>query len=300
MLQRAPRQETKPQERITDMEASQNMNAVIHAVEHMPALYRRASPYVFKDLYKEKGIDLDEEYKKRSVTSGREQILEGFVHNKHPGPAAELAETLPLYANAPQRLGEHIEATVTKTARPDDQGNSYIDFVIEIKNNWLATQMAPKEARDLPAKMTFLIDVTTAWGETLEKKQRALRDAYLVRGKEASVLCYKNSLGDLGIKRPKIVVSKTPEYIEQVGARLGANIVQKAADSFTINNPAKFDETYRAYFLDLMQTIRANAKENISYLEGLVPDQERKKLIDKYVKIASFVDMYEKTPLKKI
>ncbi|MEZ0208612.1 MAG: hypothetical protein ACAH17_00340 [Candidatus Paceibacterota bacterium] len=299
MLQKAPRQEPKAPECTTEGEIRQNIETVIHAAEHLPEIYKRASPYVFKEFYKEKGIDLDEEYKKRAVTSGREQILDGFVHNKHPGPAAELAETLPLYANAPHRLGDYLEANVIKTARPDDQGNSFIDFVVEIKNNWLATQMAPKEARDLPAKMTFLIDITTAWGETLEKKQNALRDTYLVRGKEASVLCYKNSLGDLGIKRPKIIISKTPEYMERVGDKLGSTITQKASDSFTINNPAKFDEEYRAYFLDLMQTMRVNARESISYLEGLVPDQDRKVLLDKYRKIIAFVDMYEKTPIKK-
>jgi hypothetical protein len=250
-------------------------------------------------LYKEKGIDLDKEYEKRAITSGREQILEGFVKNKHPGPAVELSETLLLYGNAPGRLGEYIEATIIKTARPDDQGNSFIDYSVTIRNNHLATKMAPKEARDLPSSMTFLIDVTTAWGESLDKKQHALRDEYLVRGKEASVLCYKNSLGELGIKRPKIIVSKTPEYIEKVGAKIGGLITQKSTDSFIINNPAKFDEEYRAYFLDFMQTIRSNALENISYMEKLVPDPARAVLIDKYRKIVAFVDMYEKTPVTK-
>lgn len=291
------------EERIGENEARQNINRLLSAELHLPNVHRGTSSYVFNELYKEQGIDLSAEFAKRATTAHQEEITENFVHNKTKGPVAQLAEALPLLANVEGRVGDYIQATITKTAKPDDEGNSFVDLIIEMKNDWLASPDAPKEAKDLPARMKFLVDVTAGWGEALEKKSNSLKDNYLVRGKEANVLCYKDPTAvgalSLGLTRPKIIVAQTPHFIENVGAKLGGLISQNASDSFSIINPAKFNAMYQEYFLEFMQAIKKNAQDNIDYMEQLVPDKERKVLIDKYKKIVAYITMYEKTPVTK-
>lgn len=280
-------------------ESYQNTKLLANAIRHWPE-QNKANPYIFKGLYEEKGVDLFHEFSQREKTSHGEEIVENFIRNTEKGAVAELAEMLPLLANSPGRLGDYIEARVTKTAKLDDEGNTFIDLVVEIKNKWLSEGDAPKEALDVSAKMTFLIDTTTTTGDKLKRKNEVLIDEYLMRGKEANVLCYQDSLGTLGITRPKIVVAKTPVYMEKVGEQLGDLIRQTASDAFSIVNPDKFNEQYRAFFLEFMKGIRENAVSNANYLEGLEPDDKRKALAEKYRKIVRFVDMYEKTPVKRM
>jgi hypothetical protein len=193
-----------------------------------------------------------------------------------------------------------MQAVVTKTAKQDDQGGSFIDLVIEIKNDWIANG-APKEMQNVPSKMIFLVDVSTNLDEEASSHKRgSLRDHFLLYGEKAKVLCYEDSFGELGIERPKILVTKSPDYLEQVGGSLGTCITQLASDKFSINSPHKFNEEYRAYFLDFMTAIGENAKANAEYIGRLSNDNEkRKKLKAEYEKIAAFVEVYKKTPVTR-
>lgn len=297
LLRKAPRPEAKQIEFGQEL-STQNISTILRTAEGDPAINVHANVYEYIGLYKEKGIDLNGWYKEHAHTRHQEEIVDAFLQNKKHGFAAELAEILPLFANAQGRLGPYLKVKVTKTAKPDDQGNAFIDLVIEVENTWLVTE-APTSLRDVPSKMTFLIDMTTAVGsEVLEKKIKALRDIFLLYGEKANVKCYKNKFGDLGIERPKIIVAKQADYMEKVGASLGGLVSHLAADKFSISKPEKFNEQYQAYFLDLMLAVGENANENANYMKNLDPNhQKRKFLIKEYEKIAAFVEAYKKTPM---
>ena len=282
---------------------SRDIITLLKSVEHDPVVNRRANVHQFKELYKKRGEDLDAWYQSRATTANHEAIQQMFIESKHNSFASSLAETLPLFANQPGRLGDYIEANVTKTAKADDQGNSFIDFVIEIKNNWIANG-APRELQDVPARMTFLVDVTTGeGGDKFLHKIEVFRKKILDRGEKASVKCYQNSSGDLGIERPKIIISEKEDYIQKVGGSLGGCISQLAADKYIITRPAEFNEWYRDYFLNLIDSIETNALSNISYIKQLKPDSElqgkREALIREYEKIIKFAQVYKKTPVTK-
>lgn len=295
-FQRAPRPEATKQEASPEL-FNQNISTLLRAVENDRTINKHANVYEYNALYKEKGIDLEEWYRSHKVTAGQEAIKDNFIHNKKHGFAAELAESLPLFANSQGRLGDYFKVNVTKTAKPDDQGNSFIDLVIEVENTWLTTEESPKSLQDVPAKMTFLIDVTTAVdSEALDKKMYSLRNI-LLYGEKANVKCYQDGKGGLGIERPKIVVAKQSDYVEKVGANLGDCITQLASDKFSINKPDKFNEQYRKYFLDLMNSIGENATENARYIKGLEAGHpKRESLMREYEKINAFVEAYKKTP----
>lgn len=226
-----------------------------------------------------------------------DQIKDDFVHGKEHYIGARLMESLPLFANKDGRLGDYITARVTKTAKQDDQGNSFIDLVIELENKWLTTD-APKSMQDVPAKMTFLVDTTVA--KELAGKINSLKDLFLVRGEKANVKCFKTQTGALGITRPKIIVAKSADFIEEMGAKLGDCITQMAGDKFVINKPSQFDAMYQEYFLDFMGAIGESAQQSIAYMQGLVfPDPKRQLLISEYKKIVAFVEAYKKTPVKR-
>lgn len=298
-FQRAPKPNLAQQEKDATSSVAFNINATLQAVTHDKVLNVHANVYEYAKLYQAAGQDLDSEYRKRPVSQARAEIIDNFTHNKTHKLTAELAEMLPLYANQPGRLGDFIEARVTKTARPDDQGNSFVDIVLEIRNKFLATKEAIGTMKDVPEKMTFLIDMTTGGGESLAKKQASLQETFLVRGKKANVLCYKDSFGKLGTEQPKIVVTKSGDYMERVGATLGSVITQHAADSFSITNPRKFDEEYRKFFLEFVRAIGENAQQNITYIESLEPDTKRAELAREYKKIVAFTSVYEKTPVTR-
>ncbi len=301
MLSRIPRTEVQKPTIEDGPINNQDILTTLRAVKSDSAIYLTSNIYEFKGLYAQEGIDIFALYKNRATTKGVEQIQDDFLTNKHHSFSADLAELLPLFANAQGRIGDYFETSVTKTAKQDDQGNSFIDLVIEVKNTFLTTPDAPKELQDSPSKMPFLVDVTTVSkdSDVYDKKIRSLRMGFLDCGEMANVQCYQNSFGDLGITRPKILIAKQPDYLEKVGASLGDCITQQAGDKFLINKPVKFDEQYRSYFLDLMTSIGENAKDNISYMKSLAPDSKRQALIREYEKIVAFVEAYKKTPLTR-
>jgi hypothetical protein len=301
MLSRIPRTEVQKPTIEDGPINNQDILTTLRAVKSDPAIYRTSNIYQFIDLYKQQGVDIVAWYENHKKTKKVEQIQDDFLTNRHHGFSADLAELLPLFANAQGRVGDYFETSVTKTSKQDDQGNSFIDLVIEVKNTFLTTLEAPKELQDSPVKMTFLVDVTTVNkdSDVYNKKTVALRMEHLMRGEMANVQCYQNSFGDLGIIRPKILIAKQPDYLEKVGASLGDCITQQAGDKFLINKPVKFDEQYRSYFLDLMTSIGENAKDNISYMKSLAPDSKRQTLIREYEKIVAFVEAYKKTPLTR-
>ena len=280
--------------------SSVEMRALLDAARHDPTINLQASYYHFRDKYDErkgKG-SLDALIAQGPHTQKTEQIKEGFVQGKEMSLLSQLAETLPLYANTPGRLGDYVRAKVTKTAKPDDQGGSFVDLVIEVENSWL-TEGAPKELQNIPRKMTFLVDVTVL-GASYDNKIDSLRSKLLLYGQKARVLCYEDSLGTLGIERPKIIVAKPQEYMEQVGAKLGPCITQHASDKFTINSVREFNKVYRSYFLDLMTAVAENAQANADYIDHLSHDNEKRaKLRAEYLKIVAFIEAYKKTPVDR-
>ncbi len=299
VFQRAPKSVTP----VSNNESSpavnvQNIKTVLRAVESDKEVNRHETIYSYLEPYKQQGVDLQAWYQQHAVTSHQDTIKDAFVNNLHHGPATELAESLPLFANAQGRLGEYLNAKVTKTAKQDDQGNTFIDLVIEVDNKWLETE-APVSLQNAPSKMTFLIDTTTAYGDGLQKKIETFRKKFLLAGKKANVKCYKNQHGVLGVERAKVIVAKHAEYIENVGSMLGECITQIAGDKFNINQPEKFNKAYRAYFLDLMTAIGENAYSNIGYLKSLVADPNRTVLIHEYEKMVAFVEAYKKTPVTR-
>jgi hypothetical protein len=296
MLQRAPR---PAEEKIPA--TSQDLLNVLWAAEHDPEINRRASYLDFKDRYAAKGIDLAKYYAQAPITLKQDEIKEAFLKKKTMNQiSGTLAETLPLYANKLGRLGANIEAVVTKTAKQDDQGNSFIDFVIEVRNKWLANG-APKEFKDLPERMTFLVDTTVQEDQAIfDVKDAAFRRNLLDIGAPANVKCYETRLGDLGVTKPKVIAYQDGDQLKETGLKLGPCIVKHAGDKFTINAPEKFDTAYREYFLGLLEAIAENAKSNSIYLESLPPDaksKERAALAAEYIKMVKFVEAYKKTPV---
>lgn len=269
------------------------------AAENNPEINRRANYYEYRQAYKDKGIDLDGEFASRPKTKKVEGVQDKFFRNDQGTLASSLAEELPFFANLQGRAGVYFDISVTKTARQDDMGNSFVDLVIEVKNNWIANG-APEDLQDVPEKMTFLIDVTTnADAENFMGKVNALKDEFLLRGKRASVLCYRDSYGNLGIDRPKILIKQDEKKLGVIGTQLGECINMVASDKFIINKPESFDKLYREYFRDLMTAIAENATANSVYLKSLVPDPKRALLAKEYDKIVKFIEAYKKTPITK-
>ncbi len=298
MFQRAPRPEPKVAE--SPQIQNQNIQTLLRAVENDKNVNHHESIYPYISLYKQEGIDIEKYYREHAVSSSSEVIKDDFVHNKKHGFAAQLAESMPLLANKEGRLGEYIRAKVTKTAKQDDQGNDFIDLVAEIENTWIGTN-DPDAPKDIPAKMTFLVDITTATsGEIFDKKINALRDKHLLYGEKATVKCYKDGHGILGLERPKLLVAKEADYIQKVGTLLGDCVTQSAGDAFSINKPETFDREYRKYFLDFVESLGKSAEQNIQYIESLSHDNpKRVRLQAEYQKIVAFVDAYKKTPITR-
>lgn len=304
MFTRAPRPEKDIQKVASPLpEVYRNMNNLLHAAEYDSELIKKKiNYYSLREAYKAKGEDLDALFSKRSITTHRDAIVDDFIHAESGEKASpsKLMETLPLFANKKGRLGDYIQADVTKTARQDDQGNTFIDLVVSIDNAWLR-EGAPKELQATsPAKMTFLVDTTVAYGDVLAKKLDTFKQIFLKGGELGNVLAYQDSLGSLGVSRPKLVVAKTIDYVEKVGNTLGDTVVQEAGDKFSITSPKKFDEAYRDYFLDFVMAMAENASFNVSYLRSLSsPNQKHLTLIKEYEKVVAFANAYKKTPTVK-
>lgn len=298
MLQRAPQPE-KLEKDSTIIIPTDVLNT-IQAVKYDPKI--KATPMYMRDFvedYKKLGKDIVAEFAKRPKSLNTEGIRNDFLGDREGSLATNLSETLPLYANVEGRLGEYIQVSVTKTAKEDDQGNSFIDLIIEVKNKWLANG-APKELQDVPEKMTFLVDITTAEsGKVFENKMGSFKDKMLLYGERANVMCYRDANGNVGIERPKILVKQNANNLEKFGTKLGECITRTASDRFSINRPNTFDKLYREYFSDLMTAIAENAASNSAYIKSLEPDAKRLALAREYDKIVKFVEVYKKTPVTK-
>lgn len=252
--------------------------------------------YTFKDLYEKKGEDLLAYYESQAHTRAKERIQDDFLNNVEHGEAAQLAEKLPLLANQKGRLGDYVQAKITKTLKQDDQGNSFIDLVIELTNDYVG-----EIDTETPRKMTLLVDIGTNEGEKRKRKEFALQRGFLDVARKANVKCYSDGFS-LGIERPKIIVTQEEGFVKKVGERLGSYIAQHASASFTITHDEKFNEQYRNYFKDLMKAIRENAIANIHYMVNVkgFSDAHHRALITEYEKIARFATVYEKTPTHRI
>lgn len=297
-FQRAPRPEVK----VVDgpQIQKQNIQNLLSAISFDKTINRHETIYPYIPLYKQEGIDIEKYYSEHAGTSGREVVKDNFVHNKEHGVSAQLMESLLLLANKEGRLGEYLKVKVTKTSKQDDQGNSFIDLILEIENTWVGSN-DPNAPKDVLSKMTFLVDVTTATeGEMSEKKMGSLRGKFLLYGEKANVKCYQSKNGTLGLERPKLLVAKEGDYIQKVGALLGDCVMQLAGDAFSINKPEAFDREYRKYFQDFVESLGKNAKQNIQYIDSLPHDNPKRATLQaEYQKIVAFVEAYKKTPVTK-
>jgi hypothetical protein len=280
----------------TGKEDGQHAKRVIEFVD-CEAKKEKNAPniYTFKDLYSKRGEDLLAYYEKQKKTRGAEVVRDNFLHNVENGTAAQLAEKLPLLANRKGRLGDYVSAKITKTLKQDDQGNSFIDLVVEITNDYVG-----EVDKDSPRKMTFLVDVSTNTGEKKQAKEYAMQREFLDPARRANVKCYQDG-PVLGIERPKVSVAQEEGFILAVGNKLGTLITQHASDSFSISNDEKFDTAYRDYFTDLLKAVSENATASIDYMNDKgYRDKYHRGLIAEYQKIVRFIAAYEKTPAHRV
>lgn len=247
----------------------------------------------FKQKYAGKNIDIEEEYKKREVTLGREEIKENFLHSKEHGPIAQFAEYLPLLANKDGRLGKICKARITKTAKPDDEGNDFVDLVVELSLDREYLKSHPELSRLRPS-VSFGLDMTTN-PEGYECKHKKLSEHHLQPGKKASVLCYENAYGVLGTEVPKAVLAESEEYLASIAEKLQNTLHFDQNGMFTITNDERFDAAYRDFFNDFTGATAESMEVCINTLqEQGTLTRVQKDLQDSYQSIQNFLLEYKK------
>jgi hypothetical protein len=116
-------------ERVTDQ---------VKGISTFQEVKQSTSSYMhYIDKYKAKGVDLEQVYKQLRRSSNEDDIKRDFYESKEHGPLAQFLELMPLLANKPGRLGPVMNVKVTKTAKPDDEGNGAVDLIVEITNEFL-------------------------------------------------------------------------------------------------------------------------------------------------------------------
>jgi hypothetical protein len=257
-----------------------------------------ASYMSFTDKYKAKGVDLVGQY--RILPKTATDMQNKFLQSSEHGPMAQFMEIAPLLANKEGRLGRHIQARVTKTAKPDDEGNSFIDLVIELKNDYISELAKEnKQYKDVRPTMTLLVDVTT--NPSGEKSKVGTLDAlYLDKGKKANVLCYENKFGILGLDGAKNVVYMPEKALADIAKKLQTNFISTPG-GLSLQDEKSFSREYRIFFLKFLEAVRGNSERNILYLnskkqEGVSLSKEQSVLLDSYQRVIDFIDAYKNTP----
>ncbi len=258
----------------------------------------KVNPFLISQEYKNKGKDLNVLFAGLPTTRHKGQIEKDFVDNKEHSSLARFSEMLPLLANKEGRLGEYFDVKVTKTAKMDDEGNSFVDLVVEMTNNFVKGN---ENFPNVHPHVALCVDVTTNKDKE-GMKEDILRKFNLDTGEMANVLCYQNEYGVLGIDAPKVVVLEDRELLLGVSQDFSKYVV-KRGEQFVVTNDKKFDEVYREYFSKFLESIRQNVLKNISELVvtkgDLKTNQKRKALKDSYQAIVDFIDAYKKTPTIK-
>lgn len=251
-------------------------------------------PYYIEKYRERKNIDLERVYQGLVETSGKEEIKDNFLHSKEHGPIAQFAEYLPLLANKDGRLGKVCRAKITKTAKPDDEGNNFVDLVVELKIDRKYLEEHPELSKLRPS-VSFGLDMTTN-PEALDHKTKKLSEHHLQTGKKASVLCYENDYKMLGTEVAKGVLAESEEYLANVAEKLQSALYLGQNGILTITNEERFDRAYREFFGDFIETsansMRFCADELQNQERALTPQQ--KDLQETYTMIQNFLQVYKK------
>jgi hypothetical protein len=258
-----------------------------------------ASYMSFIDKYKAKGNDLVAQY--RSLPKTATDMQGKFLDSSEHGPMAQFMEIVLLLANKEGRLGPHIQARVTKTAKPDDEGNSFVDVVVELKNTYIEElAKTDKKYKDIRPSTVLLVDVTTN-PHAADGKEKMLEKFCLKPAKKANVLCYENKFGVLGINAPKTVVYKSEEYLSQVAKKFRSNFSQLPGGGISLDNEKDFSKEYQSFFLSFLESVSDSSVKSKQFIERNKEERALTKdeisLIESYKAIIDFIDAYKKTPV---
>lgn len=258
-----------------------------------------ASYMSFIDKYKARGVDLVGKY--RTLPRTATDMQEKFFHSSEHGPMAQFMEMVLLLANKEGRLGPHVQARITKTAKPDDEGNGFVDVVVELKNNYIQElAKTDKKYKDVRPTSTLLVDVTTN-PKAVEGKEKMLERYCLGPAKKASVLCYENKFGVLGLEAPKTVVYKSEDYLSQMAKRFRAHFSVLPRGGISLDDEKNFSKEYQNFFLSFLLSVSDSSVKSKQYIERNKEERALTKdevaLADSYKAIIDFVEAYKKTPV---
>ncbi len=260
------------------------------------------------ELYTAKGLDINQLFlhnetrRPEIVERKKKEIQDKFLKSQEHSAYASFAELLPLLANKPGRLGPYISARVTKTAKPDDAGNSFVDLVFELKNEYLKTEEAQKDKqlRDVRPSISFAVDVTTS-RDAHQQKEKDLLTYDLSKGEKANVLAYEQrfpgGVTKLGIDVPKCLVLKDETSLADVANKFKQAVQMVPGKGFMITDEKYFDSAFKQFFDLYLESAIDSAVVNIEFLDSQKSLSEaQKNLRNSYQSLVAFYEAYKKTP----
>ena len=252
-------------------------------------------PVFIKRYATEKNIDLEAEYRKRPQSNHSEEIKSQFLRSQEHSEFAQFAELLPLLANKEGRLGKVCGARITKTAKPDDEGNSRVDLVCELSIDREFLKAYP-ELDGIRPTIAFFVDITTQ-RERFDAKEADFRKYDLLQGKKAEVLCYENIHKRLGIEfqAPKCLVLKQEDHLAAVAQEFRSAVRPMGDKGFVITNDRIFDKKYLEFFASFIESVRENMEKSAGFIkEQQQKSDAQKNLFDSYQTMVKFLEVYEK------
>lgn len=261
-----------------------------------PVVTHNVSSYVdFIKLYRDKKqLDLEAEFRRLPQSNHTDAIKSQFFRSKEHGEFAQFAELLPLLANKEGRLGKICKARITKTAKPDDEGNSRVDLVFDLSIDREYLKANPDLA-DIKPTVTFLVDVTT-YREKFDEKEARFHKVDLLEGKKGRVLCYENAHKQLGIEAPKCLVLRSEDHLASVAKKFRSAVRPMGDDGFIITNDKLFDEEFLKFFVSFIKAARENMENNVGFISDH-PQESRaqRDLSEAYQTLIKFLEVYERT-----
>lgn len=272
----------------------ENVKEYTEGLKRNPEIINHTSSYLdFIKRYREKGIDLEALYKTLRQSNHTEDIKSQFLNSREHNEFSQFAELLPLLANKEGRLGKICHARITKTAKPDDEGNSFVDLVCELSMDRQYLKENPDLA-DVKPSVTFLVDVTTS-KDKFDAKEAGFRKHSLSQGKKDKVLCYENPFRVLGVEAPKCLVLKQEDQLASFAKEIRAAVHFTNDGSFRITNDKFFDQKYVEFFTSFVESVEENAKKNSDFInEQPNRSRELKDLVDTYQSLDRFLGAYKK------
>lgn len=265
-------------------------------------------PYFIR-RYEQEGQNLSALYSAAETRSGTTiaaksfAMGQDFMNSREHGEFAQFIELLPLLANKKGRLGPFLNARVTKTAKPDDAGASFVDLVVELKNDYLKTEEAGKDRflRNVRPSASFAVDVTYDPNAFEKKVQDFQKHELKAKGDKAHVFAYEQEfpggIKRLGIDTLKCIVFRDERYLADIAKRFRSALAPSSQGGFIIADEKYFDKVYREFFGGFITSVKENTLQSLAFLESLpslTPKQKDLKIA--YQSLANFLEAYEKTP----